>query len=93
MNRPSNIHWLPEEEYQKARTQLQLQVGGVLEPFDTYGLGVFIPGAVTEIVRLCEDFGLRVRGIDKPISLEMIRQGGRNGTNSNTPKKPQLPTL
>lgn len=67
------INWLSEDEYRKSMTQLRLQLNGVLEPFDKHGLGVFIPGAVLEIVKLCEDFGLRVRGVDKPISLEMIR--------------------
>ena len=74
MNRPPNIHWLDEESYQRATGQLRLQIGGVLAPFNMYGLGVFIPGAIIKIVKLCEDFGLRVRGIDKAISLELIRQ-------------------
>ena len=73
MDRQS-IHWLSDDEYAKAITQLTLQVGGVLGVFDLYGLGVFIPGAMGEIVRLAEDFGLRVRGIDKPISLEQVRR-------------------
>lgn len=68
------MHWLPDEEYQKVVGQLRLQLNGVLAPFNAYGLGVFIPGAVTEIVKLCEDFGLRVRGVDKAISLEMVRK-------------------
>lgn len=80
-NLPPDIHWLPEADYKKAVIQLRLQVGGVLEPFDTYGLGVFIPGAVLEIVKLCEDFGLRVRGMDKPISLEMVRKERRGTIN------------
>ena len=73
-NIPKDIHWLPEEEYQKAVTQLRMQLGGVFKPFRIYGLDVFTTGAVDEVVRLCEDFGLRVRGMDKAISLEMIRR-------------------
>ncbi len=67
-------HWLSDEDYRKAITQLRLQVGGVFEPFDMYGLQTFIPTAIDEIVKLCEDFGLRVRGVDKPISLEKVRR-------------------
>ncbi len=75
----SQMHWLSQEEYQKAVTQLRLQLNGVFEPFDIYGLGAFIPSAVMEAVKLCEDFGLRVRGIDKPLSLEDVRNQVRNG--------------
>jgi hypothetical protein len=41
--------------------------------FKSYGMDVMIPGAVDEIVNLAEDFSLRVRGYDKPISLERVR--------------------
>jgi len=67
------IPWLPDEEYRKAVGQLRLQLNGVFEPFQGYGLKEFIPGAVVECVKLAEDFALRVRGVDKPISLERVR--------------------
>ncbi len=73
---PPNVHWLTDEDYKKAVGQLRLQLRGVFEPFDSYGLSVFIPGAVEEAVKLAEDFGLRVRGIDKAISLEIVRRKG-----------------
>ncbi len=82
MDRPPNdkIHWLPEEEYKKAIGQFRLQLNGVFAPFNLYGLGVFIDSAIAETVKLTEDFGLRVRGIDKTISLESVRNGnGGNG--------------
>ena len=69
----SHISWLSDEEYQKAVTQLSMQITGVFEPFDVYGLGVFIPGAVKEAVKLAEDFGLRIRGLDHPISIDIVR--------------------
>ena len=37
----------------------------------------FVPGAVDEIVRLAEDFALRVRGVDKPIDLQRVRRNRR----------------
>jgi len=68
-----DIHWLSEDDYKKAVSQLRMQINGVLTIFNVYGQDVFIPSAVGEIVKLCEDFGLRVRGVDKAISLEIIR--------------------
>ena len=73
-NRIEGIHWLSDEDYSKAVGQLRLQLNGVFRPFDLYGLDVFIPGAIDEVIKLCEDFGLRVRGVEQPISLEMIRK-------------------
>lgn len=74
-NKPSN--WLSDEEYSKAVGQLKLQFNGVFEPFQMYGLQDLIPGAIQEAVRLAEDFSLRVRGQDKPISLELVRKNSR----------------
>uniref|UniRef100_A0A6M3LFC6 Uncharacterized protein n=1 Tax=viral metagenome TaxID=1070528 RepID=A0A6M3LFC6_9ZZZZ len=77
------IHWLEDSEYKKAIGQFRMQVAGVFDFLKVddkipiryrYGMGEFIPGAVEEIVRLAEDLGLRVRDVDKPISLEMIRR-------------------
>jgi len=69
-----HIHWISKDEYDKAVGQLRLQLSGVFQPFKCYGLDVFIPGALAEAVRLSEDFGLRVRGVDHPLSLDMVRQ-------------------
>jgi len=68
------IFWLPQEQYDKAVLQLRLQVGGIMHPLRMYGQDPFVDQAIDEIVRLTEDFGLRVRGVDKPISLEMVRR-------------------
>ncbi len=69
---PNNtVHWLSDADYKKAVSQLRMQYQKVLAPFDAYGLGVFIPGAVTAAVKLAEDFGLRVRGLENhQISFE-----------------------
>ena len=68
-----NIQWLSEDEYKKVVGQLRLHMANVFTPFNKYGLQDYIPNAVIEAVKLCEDFGLRVRGVDKPISIERIR--------------------
>lgn len=71
---PDGVHWLSDEDYAKAVGQLRLQLGGVFEPFRYYGHDVSIPQAIEEVVKLCEDFGLRVRGVDKAIALETVRR-------------------
>ena len=71
------IHWLSDEDYQKAVTQLSMQIGSALRPLRGYGQGVYCDGAANEIVKLCEDFGMRVRGVDKEISLQMVK--AKNG--------------
>jgi hypothetical protein len=68
------IHWLTDEQYQKLVGSLRLQLNGVFRPFHQYGMDVFVTPAVNEVVKLCEDFGLRVRGVDKIMSIEAIRK-------------------
>jgi hypothetical protein len=74
---PGNVTWLSDSDYAKAVGQFRLQINGVFDPFRQYGQDVFVPAAVEEIVELAEDFGLRVRGIDKEITLSRIRK--KNG--------------
>ena len=69
-NKASN--WLDGKEYQKALTQFKLQLNGIFEPL-LKGEKLDVYEAIVEITRLTEDFGLRVRNVDKPISLEGIR--------------------
>ncbi len=78
-----DIFYLPEEEYQKAVWQLRANVVGVFDFLKVddnlpvryfYGMGDYIPGAINEIVKLAEDFSLRVRGQDKPISIDYVRR-------------------
>jgi hypothetical protein len=78
-----HVHWLEEDEYKKAIGQFRMNIAGIFDFMKVddklpvrymHGMTDFIPGAIEEIVRLTEDFGLRVRGIDKAISLEIIRR-------------------
>jgi len=66
--------WLPDEDYQKAVGQLKLQYGALLEPLNMYGQQDYVREVIPQMISLAEDFGLRVRGIDKPISLELMRR-------------------
>ena len=65
---------LSDEDYTKAVGQLKLAVGAVLSVFNMYGMAAYIPSAQEEIVKLAEDYGQRIRGIDKPISIAYIRR-------------------
>jgi len=62
-----DIHWLPDENYQKAIGQLRLQINGALRPLRSYGQAVYCDQTADAIVKLCEDFGLRVRGVEHAI--------------------------
>ena len=68
------ITWLAQEDYEKAVGQLRIQLITLMGPLRMYGQAEYVDQAIPEIVSLCEDFGLRVRGIDKPISLELMRK-------------------
>lgn len=68
---------LSEEDYAKAIGQLKVAIGAVLSVFCLYGMHVYIRGAQDEIVQLAEDFGQRIRGVDKPISIDYVRRNGR----------------
>lgn len=81
MNKPE--YFLPEEEYRKAIGSLRLQMAGIFDFLKVddklpvryqYGMGDYVPGAIEEAVGLAEDFGLRIRGVDKPISIENVRR-------------------
>ena len=74
------IPWLPDDEYQQAKADLAREIEKVFALFRLHGLDIFIPGAVEVIVRLAEDFSLKVRGMNKEINLENIqnRKGGKS---------------
>jgi hypothetical protein len=48
----NNIPYLDQDSYDKSTGQLRLQLGGVLSPFNTYGLDVFVPGSIIEACKL-----------------------------------------
>ena len=63
------IPWLSKEDYDHAVGTLRQQLVGIFSPFNSYGLQAFIPGAKEAVIKLAEDFALRVRGIDHPIDF------------------------
>uniref|UniRef100_A0A6M3J2A5 Uncharacterized protein n=1 Tax=viral metagenome TaxID=1070528 RepID=A0A6M3J2A5_9ZZZZ len=61
---------IPQEEYDKTWGQFRLQLNGVMEVFNLYGLGIHITQAIEEITALAEVACMRVRGKDIPLTLE-----------------------
>ena len=83
IQRPNGVPWLSNEDYVKAVGQLRLHVTNLMSPFDTMGMGDFIGGTVDQIVKAAEDFGLRVRGVekvigDKEVLMHVIGQKGED---------------
>jgi hypothetical protein len=60
---------IPQESYDKAVGQFRLQLNGIMNCFRCYGLQDDVDGAIIEIIKLAEQFGMRVRGVDKPIHV------------------------
>ena len=70
----NNIYWLPDEEFQKALTQLRLQLGEIMSVFHLYGMGALIPGALEEQIEVAIDFSKRCRGEkNQPIRVKNRR--------------------
>ena len=60
---------LPEEKYRKLCFQTRAQFGAILNTFRCYGLDVNVDQAIDECMRLTENFGMAVRGGEKPIHI------------------------
>ena len=58
-----------EETYKKLLFQLRGQFGAILNCFRCYGLEPYVDGAIEECIELAENFGMAVRGKNKPIHI------------------------
>ena len=47
---------------EKAIGLLRLRLNGVMSPFDAYGMGIQIPEAIAQIVKLAEQFCEDMKG-------------------------------
>ena len=66
---------ISQHDYDKALGQFRLQLGGILNCFRVYGLDMDVDETFDEIIKLTEQFGMRVRGKDIPIKVrEMPRR-------------------
>ena len=70
MTKKDYVHWLPDEDYKKALWQARGQFNGIFAAFHSYGMDVFVPGAIEECMTILEAFGKRVRGKDTPIVVK-----------------------
>ena len=72
------INWLAQEEFDKAKGQLRLQVGEILSVFNIYGLDTLVPGAIDEILEVADDYSKRLRGeANQPIRVKKKRNTRR----------------
>ncbi len=60
---------IPDEDYAKLLFQLRGQYMAILNPFKCYGLNPFVDTAIDECVKVAENFGMAVRGKQKPIHI------------------------
>ena len=65
--------WLSDMDYAKAIGQFRLGVLSYLSVFDCYGMGTYIKPVSEAIVELAQDFGMRIRGDDRPIDSRIPR--------------------
>ena len=63
---------ISQEGYNKALGQFRLQLGGIMNCFRCYGMDLDVDGAIPEIVKLAEQFAMRVRGKDVPIMVRNV---------------------
>jgi len=64
---------IPEPDYRKCVGQFRLQLNDVFAPLRQYGQGIYVDGAIEEVVELTEMFAMRVRGKAIPIRLKNRR--------------------
>ena len=63
-----------EEEKHKAVQQFKLQLNGVFEPFNLYGLGHEIPYATEIITELALQLHKRLNGASHPIDYKWAKE-------------------
>ena len=68
------MEWLPDEKYNKGKFLLQGAITEIMNPLRMYGQDEYVTQAITELVNLAEDWGVYVRGKDKPISAKYVRR-------------------
>jgi len=60
---------IDEDDYQKLLFQLRGQMGAILNVFNCYGMNADVLQAIEECTKVAENFGMAVRGKDKPIHI------------------------
>ncbi len=60
---------IPEDSYRKLLFQTRGQYIAILNVFRCYGLDPLVDEAIDECMRVTENFGMAVRGKDKPVHI------------------------
>lgn len=63
--------WLSDEEWAKLIFHTRSQVAVILNPLRAYGQGVFVDGAIGELMKLFDLYGQVVRGKDIPVIVRI----------------------
>ena len=66
---------LSDEDYNKGKFLVRGAIMKVMKPLKMYGQTLYVEQAIEELWRVCEDWGIYVRGdLSKPISIEYVRR-------------------
>ena len=66
---------LSDEAYNKGVFLVRGAIMKIMKPLELYGQRDYVEQAITELTKVCEDFGLYVRGdLSHPVSIEYIRR-------------------
>ena len=60
---------IPKDRYDKLLFQLRGQFVAILNVFNCYGLNPEVQQAIEECMKVSENFGMAVRGKEKPIHI------------------------
>lgn len=60
---------ISDDKYKKLMFQLRGQFGAILSIFKCYGMDSYVTKALEECMTLSENFGMAIRGKDKPIHI------------------------
>ena len=60
---------ISDDAYAKLCFQAKGQLNAIMNTFDCYGMGMYIPPAVVEQMMVLENFGMIIRGKEIPIHI------------------------
>ena len=67
MTKKKEYEQIPEEKYRKLLFQARGQYAAILNVFRCYGMDIHVDQAITECVKVTENFAMTVRGKKAPI--------------------------
>jgi hypothetical protein len=64
--------WLEDELYQEYIGEFKRKVGQLMGVFNCYGLDVFFPGFLNQVVHAAEDLCMKIRGDEREIAPRLL---------------------